>query len=207
MEERGEVLVEDQDLEVQDRERYERALRIRRNYTWFSMGAGLIPVPFVDFAAISGLQLKMIYDLCRLYETPFKEQRGKSIIMALLGYIVPESLTKGILGSMMKAIPVVGPITGALSMPIFTGATTYAIGSVFIRHFEMGGTLLDFEPEKVKEYFKKKFEEGKKYAENLRKEQKSETRVEPTKAESKAPKAEPKAPKPKAATKPNQQEA
>lgn len=195
MEEKEQVLVENQDLEVQDKERYERALRIRRNYTWFSMGAGLIPVPFVDFAAISGLQLKMIYDLCKLYETPFKEQRGKAIIAALLGYIVPDSLTRGILGTMMRSIPVVGPITGALSMPIFTGATTYAIGSVFIRHFEMGGTLLDFEPEKVKEYFKQKFEEGKKFAESLTTRQKGE------------PKAEPKASKAKAGAKLNQQEA
>jgi len=64
-----------------------------KNYMWFSMGAGLIPVPFLDLAAISGLQLKMIAELCKRYETPFKEQNGKAVIAALLGFIVPESLS------------------------------------------------------------------------------------------------------------------
>jgi len=148
-------------------ENVELAGKTVKNYMWFSMGAGLIPVPFLDLAAISGLQLKMIAELCKRYETPFKEQNGKAVIAALLGFIVPESLSRGLMGSLLKAIPIIGPIAGGLSMPLFTGASTYAIGNLFIRHFESGGTLLNMDPQKMREHFKEEFENGKKIAEEV----------------------------------------
>ena len=45
-------------------------------------------------------------------------------------------------------------------MPVFAGASTYAIGKVFIQHFESGGTFLDFEPAKVRAYFSQQFDKG-----------------------------------------------
>jgi lipoate-protein ligase A len=52
-------------------------------------------------------------------------------------------------------------------MSAIGGAATYAIGRVFIQHFESGGTFLDFNPEKVREYFKEQFERGKGVASEL----------------------------------------
>jgi len=46
-------------------------------------------------------------------------------------------------------------------LPAVAGASTYAVGQVFIQHFESGGTFLDFDPEKVKGYFAEQFEKGK----------------------------------------------
>lgn len=148
-------------MTVEQAEKATQSTKTVRNYVWFSMGAGLIPVPFLDLAAISGLQLKMIHTLSKQYETPFKDESGKAIISALLGYIVPDSLSRGVMGSLFKVIPVIGPLGGTISMSLFTGASTYAIGQIFIRHFEAGGTLLNFDPEKMKEYFKEEFERGK----------------------------------------------
>lgn len=153
--------------DVEKTEKATKAEKTVRNYMWFSMGAGLIPIPFLDLAAISGLQVKMIADLCKRYETPFKEQTGKSIIAALLGFIVPNALSWNITGSLLKAIPIIGPIAGILTMPVFTGASTYAIGSIFIRHLESGGTLLNLDPQKMRNYFMEEFEKGKKLAENI----------------------------------------
>ena len=45
-----------------------------------------------------------------------------------------------------------------MSMPVFAGATTLAIGKIFMQHFESGGTFLDFEPAKVRAYFRQEFE-------------------------------------------------
>jgi hypothetical protein len=45
-------------------------------------------------------------------------------------------------------------------MSIIGGASTYALGKVFIQHFESGGTFLDFDPEKVKEHFATLYKEG-----------------------------------------------
>ena len=52
--------------------------------------------------------------------------------------------------------------------PIVMGASTYAVGKVFVQHFEMGGTLLDFDPTKTKEFFAREYKEGQKVAADLR---------------------------------------
>lgn len=138
-----------------------------KKYMWWSMGAGLIPVPFVDLVAVSGVQLKMLKDMSDIYEIKFSENKGKSIVSALLGSIVPNSLAGGGVGSIMKMIPFVGTVMGGISMSLFSGAATYAIGKAFIQHFEAGGTFLDFDPVAVKEYFRSKFEEGKELAKEM----------------------------------------
>lgn len=148
-------------------ERELAAKKIVKNYMWWSMGAGLIPVPFVDLAAVSGVQLKMLKDMAEIYEIKFAENKGKSIVSALLGSIVPNSLSAGNMGSLLKMIPLVGPVLGGLSMSIFSGGATYAIGKIFIQHFEAGGTFLDFNPAAVKEYFHKLYEEGKTVAQEM----------------------------------------
>lgn len=169
-------------MTVEQTEKATKSTKTVRNYVWFSMGAGLIPVPFLDLAAISGLQLKMIHTLSKQYETPFKDDSGKAIISALLGYIVPDSLSRSVMGSLLKAIPVIGPLSGGLSMSLFTGASTYAIGKIFIRHFEAGGTLLNFDPDKMREYFKKEFEKGKEVVAEFKngKSTETESEVEPS---------------------------
>ena len=138
-----------------------------KKWMWWTMGAGLIPVPFVDLAAVSGVQIKMLSDLSNLYGVKFSENKGKSIVSALLGSIVPNSLARGSVGSILKLIPVIGPVMGGVSMSLFSGAATYAIGKSFIQHFESGGTFLDFDPVKVKDYFYAKFEEGKAVAKEM----------------------------------------
>lgn len=148
-------------------EKTDSAQKLVKNYMWFSMGAGLIPVPFLDLATISGVQLKMLCDLSNVYNIPFSENKGKSIVTALLGSVVPNTLVGSSVGSLLKMIPVIGTIMGGISLSIFAGAATYAIGKVFIQHYETGGTLLDFNPAEMNEYFKTKFEEGQKVAEEM----------------------------------------
>lgn len=138
------------------------------------MGAGLIPVPFVDIVAVSGVQLKMLAELSKVYGIEFQENRGKAIISSLIGYIVPSTLSFGSLGSLLKAVPVVGAFVGGPSMALFCGASTYALGKVFIQHFESGGTFLTLDPAKVKEYFERAFEEGSKVASDLQTEKTAE---------------------------------
>lgn len=138
------------------------------------MGAGLIPVPFVDLVAVSGVQLKMLADVSKAYGVEFQESKGKAIIAALIGYIVPSTMSFGSVGSILKGIPLVGPLVGAPSMVLFCGASTYALGKIFIQHFESGGTFLSFDPAKVKEHFQKEFEEGQKLAQDMAAEKPSE---------------------------------
>jgi uncharacterized protein (DUF697 family) len=147
--------------------REERLEKISRNHILASMGLGLIPVPFVDLVALTGVQLNMIRKISAEYNIPFKEERGKSIISALIGGLF--SLQVGItLSSVIKCIPVIGQTTGAVAMPIISGASTYAIYKVFVQHFEAGGTILDLDPTKVKSFFREQFTQGKKAAADLK---------------------------------------
>ena len=144
-------------------ERQVSAFKTVRQYMWISMGAGLIPFPIFDWVAVSGVQLKMIADLSKLYGVPFKANSGKALLGSFVGFALPRSVAFGFLG-MLKCIPVVGELAGAPAMAITCGAYAWAMGQVFIQHFESGGTFLNFDPEAVKEYFKAQFEEGRKQA-------------------------------------------
>ncbi|NJL59719.1 MAG: hypothetical protein HC887_08825 [Desulfobacteraceae bacterium] len=57
-------------------------------------------------------------------------------------------------------------------MPASAGAMTYAVGRVFLQHFESGGTFLNFNPEEVKEHYARLFEEGKKVVAEVKNEKK-----------------------------------
>ncbi len=145
-------------------ENYEKSLKITKNYMWWSMGAGLIPVPLVDWAAVSGVQLKMLADISKVYGIPFHESRGKAVIGSLAGFVLPHAVACGWLGSVLKSIPVIGALAGAPAMAVFCGAYAWALGNVFIQHFESGGTFLNFDPEAVREHFRTQFDEGRRMA-------------------------------------------
>jgi uncharacterized protein (DUF697 family) len=121
------------------------AREIIGNYSMLAAGAGLVPVPIVDVVAIGGVQLKMIAALAEHYRTPFSEDRGKAMLAAVAGGVFSTRFAYGIGGSLLKAIPVVGPMISAWAMPGFGGAFTYAVGEMFVKHFESGGTLLNFD--------------------------------------------------------------
>jgi len=136
----------------------------------WSMGAGLIPVIIADIFAVGVVQLDMIRQLCRVYDVDFSETQGKAVVTALTSSTVARITAR----SVAKMIPVVGPLLGGVTVSVFAGASTYALGEVFKKHFELGGTILDFDPERLKKFYKEKFEKGKKVAEDLARQQKGE---------------------------------
>jgi uncharacterized protein (DUF697 family) len=161
--------IEKQQTDKQQADKQQSALKTVRTYMWWSMGAGLIPVPFADLAAVTGVQLKMLNEISKLYGIAFQENRGKAVVGSLIGSIVPGTLAFGALGSALKAVPVIGTFAGAPAMVLFCGASTWALGKVFIQHFESGGTFLDFDPDEVREYYKAQFDESRKALETDKK--------------------------------------
>jgi uncharacterized protein (DUF697 family) len=149
--------------------RYEQALQIINKHICWSAGAGLIPIPVLDVAALTGIDIKMLNELSRLYDIPFAENRAKSIVAALIGSVSAFSVPKGVLGACFWMIPLIGPALYLLLSPIAAGAATYAVGKVFVQHFEFGGTLLTFNPDETKAFFAEQFRAGKEYVTQLRK--------------------------------------
>ena len=145
----------------------QRALETVKDYAWWSAAAGLVVVPLLDLVAVSGVQLKMLVEVSKIYGVPFEENRVKAIVAALTGFAVPHALAFGTLGALFLAYPLVAP-----AMALFSGASAWAMGKVFIQHFESGGTFLDFEPERVKAYYREQLDEARARATPAEKEHK-----------------------------------
>lgn len=146
----------------------ELAQEIVKTHLMLAVGGGLIPIPFVDFAAVTGIQINMIRSLSKLYGVDFNEQMGKSLVTSLVGTSIAR-----LAASAVKTIPVIGSILGSASMSILSGASTYAVGQVFIQHFGKGGNLSDFDAEKAKQQYKQEFEKGKEFSVRVEKDQKA----------------------------------
>lgn len=133
---------------------------VDRYWKW-SAAAGLIPVPIVDVAAVTGIQLKMLSELAALYGVPFAQDRAKSIVGALVGALSPpiaSGTVIGLVAAFFKIVPGVGMLAAVLLTSAFNAASTLAVGRVFVQHFESGGTFLDMDPDRVREHFRHEFE-------------------------------------------------
>jgi len=143
--------------EMTDENRDEAASKLVDRFSLWSVGAGLIPIPFIDIAAVGGVQLQMLRRLSEIYGIEFSENMGKSVIASLAGSVIPASTaaTTGIgVSSVLKAVPGIGTVIATCSMAAFSAGATWIIGKVFIQHFASGGTLLDFNPPDYREFIK-----------------------------------------------------
>lgn len=149
--------------------RHERAMAaVRANMPW-SVGAGVLPFPLFDMVAITAVQLKVIKEIADVYEVPFRETAAKAVVTSLVGALGSGTLATVVVVSAFKFVPVVGPFLAVTSLAATSAAITYAIGRVFIKHFETGGNLLDLDPSSIREFFRAEFEKGLKEAEQAEK--------------------------------------
>ena len=144
-----------------DLSKEKQAQKLIKDGVILSVGGGLLPVPILDLIGIAGGQTHMLRQLSELYRIPYSQHRAKNIIATLIASLGTGYVGTGLVASVVKTVPFVGSMAGVVSLPIIAGASTYALGKVFVQHFESGGTFLNFEPEKTKTYFARQFAEGK----------------------------------------------
>lgn len=149
----------------------EKADKVVDNNTLLAMGAGFIPIPVLDAVAISAIQADMLKKLCEIYEIEFREGNAQAWISSLSASALPSLGARAI-----KLIPGVGSVIGGISLAVLAGATTYATGKVFIKHFEEGGTMKNFEVDQFKRYYEMQFERGKAYAKEAQEDVKKRTK-------------------------------
>lgn len=128
-----------------------------KRYALGAAGIGLLPFPLADTAALFALQAHLLQALSRLYEVEYLEKRSRIHIASLMAAATPFPAGRT-LWSLVKSVPVVGPVTGALSMSAIAGAVTFALGKVFVRHFENGGSLIDFDARRVQGFFRQQID-------------------------------------------------
>jgi uncharacterized protein (DUF697 family) len=144
--------------------RLARAETLVKDHMLMSAAVGLIPAPVFDIVAGMGIQVALVKRLCDLHKVPFSEKAVRGTVSALLGGVGAGALATGIVASAMKLVPGVGTLFGVAAMPVSLAAVTYAIGQVFIAHFEIGGTLGDFNVSANRPYFKELLQRGKQVA-------------------------------------------
>ena len=120
-----------------------RALKIVNRYTLLSVGIGLIPTPFLYQAAVGGLLSKMLYDLCELYGTSLSKQKHKAIITAVLGGAHAEWITVYLRGYIRTGLHGMSVSGTSIARPVVAAGIAYAVGKLFITHFESGAWLTE----------------------------------------------------------------
>ena len=123
------------------------ASEIVANAVKWSAAAAVVPLPYVDLVSLGAVQVTMVRDLAKLYGVAARDETIKTAISALLGTLGPAAISGSLLGSSLKLIPGGGTLLGSAGLAATGSAATYAIGQVFISHFENGGSVADLDPE------------------------------------------------------------
>lgn len=135
-----------------------------KNYVIASVGASIVPVPLFDIAAVVAIQIRMIQKLSQMYGTSFSDRMARNVITALGGGVIGYGAGFAVAASASKLIPGIGWMIGMASLPLVSGASTYAVGRAVVKHFENGGSLFDFSAEDMRAYYREQLEKGKELA-------------------------------------------
>jgi len=125
-------------------QRLAEAKNLSRHYVLIATGLPLLPFPLLDIAVVLALQVKLVHDLAHLYEVPFDAKLAKPLLASLLS-CGAVSCGGIVLIGLGMTVPGLTTLVGGGYSGGFAG-TTLATSEIFIRHFESGGTLANFEP-------------------------------------------------------------
>lgn len=137
-----------------------KADQLIRNCSLVSIVPGILPLPLIDLVALGGVQVYLVRALCGIYEIPFKKQRVKGILGAVIGGVAPAVVAPAAM-SIVKSVPFIGALAGALTMPALTAASTLAVGRIFRNHFRAGGTLDDVDVDTMTAEYAEEVEKAK----------------------------------------------
>lgn len=136
---------------------------------WYSLGIVMVPFPVIDLAYSVGVQINMIRDLSELYEIPFSKHTAQNLIYSFVAGSWSLIMGRALFFSFLKVVPGACLFAALAANPTASAAMTYALGSVFIMHFESGGTLLDLDPQKMRQHFYSEFKTGIEYSKTVEK--------------------------------------
>lgn len=123
-----------------------------RDSVYASMGIGIVPLPLFNVAAVTGSNLNLARKLSDLYGVEFKEGVAKKIIIAMTGASAGV-LASPIVETALIGLPLIGLPLAIGTKPILNGTATYAIGRMFVTHFERGGSFIGANVDAMKEDF------------------------------------------------------
>ncbi len=141
----------------------ERSDKVIENSVIWSMAASLIPIPFADMIAVTVIQADMVRRLAEINGVTPNNANIESWLGTLSGGVLSK------LGAQaLKLIPGWGSIAGGVGMAVLSGASTYAAGKTFAKHFREGGDLENFDADAVKEFYDEQLVKGRDFAKQMK---------------------------------------
>lgn len=116
---------------------------VERHRVYAAMG-GLAPVPIVNIAVLTAINMRMVKRLCEMYGVPYQRDRTRSAIIGLMAGAAPTGF--GAVAASTLAVIVPGPgFIGLAVSAVTAGALTQGIGLIFLEHFEseMAAVIID----------------------------------------------------------------
>lgn len=127
--------------DVSHRRRLAEAV-VERHANYSALG-GAIPLPFVNFAAVLAIILRMVKALSSLYGVPFERDRARAIVLGLIGGLTPTAASTMTASTLFYLMPG-SNLVGLAVSSVTASACTRKIGGIFVEHFESGATWVDF---------------------------------------------------------------
>ena len=126
-----------------------RARSLVRENAVMCAAVSFVPNPIANSLAITGVQLKMLSDLSKLYGVPFSQDLVRSLLTATAGGVINfilarNPVTRGVRDFLMATVPLIALPLRFLAGPAFIAGYTLVLGNSFIRHYEGGGSYLNF---------------------------------------------------------------
>jgi len=111
----------------------------------YASTVGFIPIPLVDIAAITAIQVKMVAALAERHKLDFDHQLAKALVVSVVAAISGRAVAFRIARRLMQAVPALGTAARLIVDPMSAYAATWTVGQLFDQHFAKGGTLFDFD--------------------------------------------------------------
>jgi uncharacterized protein (DUF697 family) len=130
-----------------------------RKHVAYSMIGGAVPVPVVDLAAVTAVQLDMLKRLAEIYEVELDARSARVFVTSLTTALAGNALGR-VAASFVKVIPGIGSLAGGLASLLATGASTFAVGNVVQRLFSEGKSFDDIDASALKAEARKYYASG-----------------------------------------------
>lgn len=115
---------------------------VERHANYAALG-GVIPLPIINFGAVTAIIVRMVKALTGLYGVPFEHDRARAIVLGLIGGLTPTAASTLTASTLFYLVPG-SNILGLAVSSVTASACTRKIGAVFVEHFDKGATLADF---------------------------------------------------------------
>jgi uncharacterized protein (DUF697 family) len=121
------------------------ALSTIKKWSRVASACAIPPVPLLATAASSSVQIKMIKDLCTIYEVPFHKELVKATVSSILGSGTALFSLGYLAKELLHKIPYAGNALLILTQPAAIYKLTSGLGAIFMRHFQNQGDLTNLD--------------------------------------------------------------